>query len=362
MNNVLRSFGIVVGIPTLIAILYFSFMASDMYVSETRFAIRSSKTGGGSTGLASLLSSSVISAGGQDAQVVVDYMQSQDMLTTLERDLSLVEHYSDPNIDALSRLSDEPSREELLEHFMDHVEIIEESTNDIIVLKIKAYTREYAQEISHSVITLSEALVNDLSGRIEGDTLERAKSEVALAAEKVRLANEELTQFRAVNTSINPAEETSALLGLISGLEIRLTTVKTELSEKRSFMKESSPAVKTLKNKMWAVEKQLVQERQRVAGSNGEGMNELINGYQPLALNQELAQQQYASALSSLELSRIEAQRKKRYLVTYVKPIIADESTEPKRLMKILTVFIYSFLFFAIGGLMWSSLRDHIGH
>lgn len=361
MKSVFRSFGLVVGIPTLIAALYFAFIASDMYVSETRFAIRASKSDAGS-GLASLLSSSVISAGGQDSRVVVDYIQSQDMLATLEERLGLVKHYSDPSVDAVSRLAESPSQEKLLKYFRKHIEIIEDGGSDIIVFKSRAYTPEFAQAITEQVIELSETLVNRLSGRIEQDALDSAKAEVALAAEKVRRANANLTNFRSVNTSINPAQETAALLGLLSGLEAKLAEVRTELSEKRAFMKESSPVVKSLRNKAAAVEKQLDQERSRVAGGADDGMSGLINSYQPLALEQELAQQQYTSALTSLELARIEAQRKKRYLVTYVNPVLPQESTQPRRFMRTLTTFIYSFLFFAIGGLLWSALRDHIGH
>ena len=90
-------------------------------------------------------------------------------------------------------------------------------------------------------------------------------------------------------------------------------------------------------------------------------MNQLISDYQPLALDQELAQQQYASALTSLELARIEAQRKKLYLVTFVKPGLPEEALKPERILKIMTTFVYAFLLFSIGGLMWSALRDHVG-
>lgn len=366
MKNVLRSFAIIVGIPTLIAAIYFGFIASNQYVSETRFAIRSSQNGGGNK-LASLLTSSAISAGGQDSKVVVDYIKSQDMLVTLDEKLNLVGHYSDSNIDLLSRLDRNSTREDLLTYFLKHVDIIEDSSSDIIVLRISAFSREYAQQLALNIISLSESLVNELSTRIESDTLERAKEEVALAAEKVRIANERLTQFRAVNASINPAEETSALLGLLSNIEVKLSAAKTELSEKRAFMQEGTPVIKSLKHKVAALEKQLAVERKRIAGDSaqedgGEGISELINDYQPLALEQELAQQQYASALTSLELSRIETQRKKRYLVTYVNPVMPDESTEPRRVISTLIVFVYVFLAYAIGGLMWSALRDHVGY
>ena len=75
MNAVLRSFGIVVGLPTLIAAIYFGLFASDLYVSETRFSIRASG-GEAASGLGALLASPVISGGSQDSVIVADYILS----------------------------------------------------------------------------------------------------------------------------------------------------------------------------------------------------------------------------------------------------------------------------------------------
>ena len=90
-------------------------------------------------------------------------------------------------------------------------------------------------------------------------------------------------------------------------------------------------------------------------------MNNLIESYQPLMLEQEMAQQQYASALTSLEVARVEAQRKKQYLITFIQPNLPDQAVEPRRFNEVLTVMLFSFLLYMIGGLMWSALKDHIG-
>jgi len=88
----------------------------------------------------------------------------------------------------------------------------------------------------------------------------------------------------------------------------------------------------------------------------------LIESYQPLVLEQQIAQQQYASSLASFELARIEAQRKKQYMITFVDPNLPDAASEPRRIISIVTVFLFSFLAYLIGGLLWSALKDHMGH
>ncbi len=115
------------------------------------------------------------------------------------------------------------------------------------------------------------------------------------------------------------------------------------------------------KRRYRAISRQLALEKGRLSGENELEMGGLIETYQPLILDQELARQQYASALSSLELARIEAQRKKQYLVTFIQPSLPDDAVEPHRLNRILTVMVFSFLCYLLGGLMWSALKDHIG-
>jgi len=152
-------------------------------------------------------------------------------------------------------------------------------------------------------------------------------------------------------------------MGLLSGIEGRIVETSTELNEKRAYMKESAPEVVALKNRLNALNKQLRIEKARLIGDQSDDpeLSELIEDYRPLVIQQELAQQQYASALTSLELARAESSRKKQYLITFIEPNLPDEAIEPRRIRKILTVLVFSFLFYSIGGLMWSALRDHIG-
>ena len=353
---------IVVGGPTLLAIAYFGFIASDIYVSESRIAIKSASSGGTASGLEALVSVPMMSSVSNDVLVVIDYVESQDMMLKVQEKLDIKAHYSDKSIDAVSRLPEDATLEQTLEYFQKHVRMLRDSSSDVITLTTRAYNPEMAQKIAQLVIELSEQLVNTLSIRMEEDALTTARDEVKLAEEKVKAASTSVTQFRRSSSSLDPALESSALLGIVSGLETRLIETRALLGEKRAFMRENSPEVVSLKNKINAISKQMNIEKGRLSGGENEfEMGGLIEAYQPLILDQELASQQYASALSSLELARIEAQRQKQYLVTFIKPSMPDEAIEPRRINRILTVVIFSFLAYVLFGLMWSALKDHIG-
>lgn len=363
MNALLRSLLVVVGIPTLVATIYFGLFASDIYVSESRFAIRSAKSGTSVTGLAAILASPIVSGGGQDTSVIADYTHSQDMLKRVLEKLDISSHYSNSDVDMFSRLDKGATDEQLLAYFQDHVMLVRDSASDVLTLKVRAYEPAMAQQLAQLIIELNEDLVNTLSSRIEEDALQTARNEVERASEKVLLASSQMTRFQNANASLNPAAESSAILSVVTGIETKLVEARATLSEKRAFMRDSSPEVVTLKNRVNALSRQLRLEKGRVVGDGEQGrqMNNLIESFQPLVLEQEMAQQQYTSALTSLEVARIEAQRKKQYLITFIQPNLPDESLEPRRMTEIVTVLLFSFLAYLIGGLMWSALKDHIG-
>lgn len=361
MNAMVRSILVVVGIPTLVATIYFGLFASDIYVSESRFAIRSAKASGSATGLAAILSSPMVSGGGQDTSVVADYTHSQDMLQRVRERIDIAQHFTSSDVDILSRLDEGATQEELLDYFKEHVVLLRDSSSDVLTLKVRAFEPEVAKELAELVIELNEDLVNTLSSRIEKDALQTATDEVKRASEKVHAASAQITRFQNKNSSLNPAAESSAILGMVTGIETKLIEARAELGEKLAFMRETSPEVVTIKNRVNALSRQLRLEKGRIVGGDGPQMNNLIESYQPLMLDQEMAQQQYASALTSLEVARIEAQRKKQYLITFIQPNLPDQALEPRRFNEIMTVMVFSFLLYLIGGLMWSALRDHIG-
>ena len=135
MNAILRSLLTVVGVPTLLALVYFGFMASDIYVSEARFAIRSAKSGGASSGLEALIASPIVSTGGAETLVINDFVESQDLMLKVQDRLDIKSHYSAESIDTFSRLSKDASLEEMLEFIRDD-ELVEITPKSLRMRKV----------------------------------------------------------------------------------------------------------------------------------------------------------------------------------------------------------------------------------
>lgn len=81
--------------------------------------------------------------------------------------------------------------------------------------------------------------------------------------------------------------------------------------------------------------------------------------YEHLTLMRDLAEKNFAAALSSLESSRQEARRQQIYIEEIVYPNLPDDDTEPRRLRSILAVFVLSFAVFSMIWILTVGAKDH---
>src|SRR5690606_41500592 len=116
---------------------------------------------------------------------------------------------------------------------------------------------------------------------------------------------------------LDPGQRSGGILAIISQLEAEYARVASEISESIAYMNPDSMQITALRNRLQAIEKQIRAEEERLTGSGGEGDRRyanVLNDYEMLMLERELAHQEYTSAITSLESARIEAQRQQVYL------------------------------------------------
>ena len=357
----LQIFLVVVVLPTLVAGVYFGLIASDIYVSEARYAVRSNAESSSMSVFDTVLSGGSTTSANEDAMVVRDFILSRDMIEELNRRVSIRQHYQSNEVDGISRFDADDSLEDFHEYYQQMITVNVDSSSNITTLRVRAFDKFTAHQIAETIIALSEKLVNGMSDRIISDTLRFARTEVDQTETRVRDASQALTRFRSETRSIDPGQETTAVLGIVTELESRLAAARTELIEAKSFMSADSPQIGVLEAKVEALQLQVLVERQRLASEDAvTDYTQLIDDYEPLVLEQELAKQRYASTLTSLELARAEAQRKQRYLLSFVEPQIPDEAVEPLKIRAVSTVFLFSVLIYGIGGLIWAAVKDHM--
>ncbi|HHF3127687.1 MULTISPECIES: capsule biosynthesis protein [Vibrio] len=361
-NNKQRSFIVVVLVPTIIALIYYSFIASGKFVVETRFSVK-----GNEMQQLDLLSgiAGIPSQGGSatDSYIVQDYIHSLDMVREVSKELALKDIFNHPDADWISALGRKTTQMELITYWNKFVTASYDPTTTIITLKVRAFSPEDANKLAKAILHQSEILVNNLSEQARKDDLAFAEAEVQRAEERVTNARVLMNDFRTQAQDLDPTQTATAKMMLIGELEAQLAKAQAELNALTSYMDVKAPSVINLKRKVKALTQQIQSERNSIAGDTDtqSALSGVFADYEPLVVERKFAEKAYTSALASLEAARIEASRKHRYLATFVEPTLPDEASEPHRVRSIITVFLASLVSWAIGLLGLGIIREHIG-
>ena len=348
-------------LPTLIVFLYLVLFASPMYVSETKFAVRSATEQAAGLDFASQIFKTANSTT-QDAHVVAEYIESPDAFDRLDKDLKIKDHFSDRHWDMISRLSQSPTLYDKTSFWNFVAKPVLDPDTGIITFTVRAYTPEMAQKISAHVLKQSEALVNAMNERARTDSVKLAEDEVKRAQVRLDKAQKAMEAFRDQHAEIDPKATATGLQTLVLDLEGQRSTLKAQMADMETYMKANAPALKTLRSKLAAVEKQLTNEKKRLAGTGAAGaINNWVSAYEALSIESEFAQKQLVSAMTAMETARVSMLSQSKYVVTIESPTLPDESRYPRTFEFTFCVLLGLLLLFGLGSLIVASIREHAG-
>ena len=353
-------FWVVVILPTLISTIYFGLIASDIYISESQFVVRSPKSSASVTGLGAILQSAGFARSSDDTYTVHAYMRSRDAMNGLNQNQSLAQHYGNKAIDMVSRynvfgFSD--TVEELYEYFQQKLTIVLDTASSISTLRIKAYTPEQAKQYNEQLLQMGEDLINQLNARGRQDIIGYAQGELQKAEQKTAETAKALNDYRIKNSIFDVKEQAQMQGQLVSKLQDELIAVKTQLSQVEAVTPDN-PQIPALKAREASVRKEINNEMAKILGGGSSIANKTAD-YERLTLEHKLAQQQLTSAMTSLDNANTEVQKKQLYLERIVQPNTPDMASEPKRLHNILATLILALISYGILKLLISSIKEH---
>jgi len=355
-------FTITVCVPTILSIIYFSLIASNIYISEASFIVRSPQQQS-SSGLGSILQNTGLlnfSQSQEDVFTVKDYISSRDALKELNDQLNLTDSWSSWKIDVLHRFGVFGFRrdfEYLFEYYKKRVNVTTDSKSNITVLTTNVFSADQAKQINELLLQAAERIVNKLNERARQDLIGYATREVSRAEEKVKKAALALSTYRNKEGVVDPEKQSSFHFELIAKLQDEWISTKTELANLRAFA-PGSPNPPKLELRAKTLQEAMNAELAKVAGGSNSLSSKDAN-YQQLALEREFAGQQLASALSSLETARNEAQRQQLYLEVISKPLEPDVAMQPKRIQGIIVTLVVGIIAYGIGSMLVAGIREH---
>ncbi|MNH73605.1 Chain length determinant protein [compost metagenome] len=353
------AFAVVVLLPTLVAAIYFLFVASPRYVSEAHFVVQMASKQQPS-GLGVALQGVGISTNGTDSFAVHEYIRSRDALTTLQPRLNVQAMLSRPGVDVFSRFpapGQGRTNEDLYKAFQRRVTVGYDTATGISTLRVQAFTPEDSRAIASALLDSGEALVNRLNDRAAAQDVEDAERSVLEAEQRLGDIQQRLTAYRNRESMLDPevsAREGSALLGELQGTLASLRAERALIASQAP----QSPQLPALDARIRAYEQQLAIERGKVAG-DADSLATKVSGYEALMLERTLADRALTAASTARDAARDAARRQKLYLERVVNPNLPDKATEPRRWRGILAVLVTTLLLYGVGGLVWAGLREH---
>lgn len=353
-----RLFWLTVVLPTLLATIYFGFIASDIYISESSFVVRSPERQT-ATPLGMLLKGSGFTRSQDDSITVQQFILSRDAMLALDDKLSLRAAYAKGDI--LRRfpgLDWDDSLENMHRYYQNMVSVQLDSTSFIATITVRAFSAKEAQAINRHLLEMSEALINKLNERGRQDMIRFAASEVAQAEERAKRASLALARFRNEQRVIDPEKQSTIHLQQVAKLQEELIASKAQLSQLQMTARDN-PQIPLLKLRIQTLEGEIARQTADVVGDYHSLVSRTAN-YQRLVLEKEFADKQLASALASLEMARNESQRQYLYLERIAQPSLPDAAMEPRRVRAVLAVFALCLMIWGILSMLIAGIREHM--
>jgi capsular polysaccharide transport system permease protein len=317
-----------VGLPTLLAGIYYYTIATPLYNSHTEFVIQQAESA--STGLGSLIKGSAF-ATSQDSIAVQGYLQSQDAMERLDKDIGFRSHFSDPKIDPITRIEPNASNTALYKLYRRNVKISYDPTEGLIKMEVIAADPNIAVQYSRALIGYAEEQVDQLTARLRGDQMKGALEAYQDAEKKLTDANMKVVELQEKNKVVSSEAEVTLITTQIGQLESQLTLEQLSLAQMESNARPNKARMDPVVRRIATLQDQIQQLRNKMTEDSSTGLSlakvqsELLVAQADVATRQLLL----STALTAMEAARNEANRQTRYLSLSVNPVAADEAAYP---------------------------------
>jgi capsular polysaccharide transport system permease protein len=352
-------FFLFVFIPTALAMLYYGLFASDVYISESKFVVKSPDRPA-MPGIGALLSGAGFSNANEELHGAETFATSRDALHAVNKGDQFRRAYSSSSISIFDRfdpLGVSASFEALYKYFQGKVGVAVDTSTSISTLTVKAYTPEDARRLNEELLELSEAKVNQLNTRGREDLVRFAQVDVDQAQQKDRQAAMALAAFRGREQLVDPEKQAAVEMQMISKLQDELISTQTQLLQVQQFAAEN-PQIPVLRTKISKLKREIGAETSHMAGGSG-SLAASAPEYQQLQVASQTADKQLAAAIASLEDARNEARRKQVYVERLVQPNLPDAPLEPRRLRSILATFLLGMIAWGVCTMLFAGVKEH---
>ncbi|NNL17508.1 MAG: capsule biosynthesis protein [Boseongicola sp.] len=347
-------------LPTLLAGLYFAFVATPSYATKSEFIVQQADTMGASPGLLGGTSM----ATSQDSIMVQDFLTSREALGKLNVDHDYRGHFSNENVDVIQRLPSDASNEDVYAHYQNNVTVGYDPTEGVLRMEVSALSPEMSRIFSEALIGYAEARVDSVTERKRADQMRGSSESFESAEARMVEAQERVLQLQEQLGVLDPASETTALMSQISNFEIQVAEKRLQLQQLLDNTEPNAARVAGVEGDIGRLEDLIAELRLQMTSQIGtQGSLASISAQLRMAeVDLETRTFMMQESLQSMEAARIEAMRQVRFLSIGVAPIPPDEPTYPRVFENtLITLLIFSAIYLLVS-LTAAVLREQVSN
>lgn len=346
-------------VVTVLSAFYWWVMASDRYVSEANIIVqRTDLPGGTSMDLGGVLASMVGVSSHQDQLILMEYLNSVDMLIKLDSKLALREHYSQSSWDVISRLW-RSEIEWFRRYYQNRVNVYFDDRSGILQIRAEAYEPEVAQQIVQFLVAEGEQFMNGMANEMAREQVRFLENELLQIKQELTRTREEVVRYQNEHGLISPQTTVESLVGTLAALEAKRIELDAQRNALRSYLVPDHPNILLLDQQIAGIEKQIADEKAKLAAPKGGTLNLKVEEFQRLEFEAGFAQEVYKTAMTALERGRVEAARTIKIVSVLQAPTMPEYPDEPRRSYNVLVSMLLAFLVAGIAHLILAIVREH---
>lgn len=349
----------IVVVPLFILSFYYTFVASDKYISEAKVTLK--QTGQYHTSFNLSIFGAVNITAREDAIYLKEYILSYDMLNYLDKRLDLKKIYQSKEIDFIQRLSAKATQEDFIKYYQRHiVDVSYDEISSILTLKVFAFKPQDAKNINEAILEQCERYINGVSHKIAKDQLNFIEQEVSSANQKMQNTKSKLIKFQDSYKVIDPTREAQTTASVVAQLESQLASQEAQLKNLLTYLSKDSFQVHALKNQIQSLKEQIENEKSKIVGMGGDSkLNKIAADYLNLKLEVDFSTDVYKATISALEAVRVDASRKLKNLVIIASPNLPDEALYPRKAYNLSLAGIILLTLYGILKIIIAVIKEH---
>ena len=347
--------------------IYIFGISSNLYTSETRFAIRQVQNNMSSDLLTDAISSTperaeikatqqaaalAKSGSGGDADfeqnpfVITNFLMSRAFVRELWQQGWLQSRFANHSVDLLSRLSPNASLEEAWRFWMRHVMAAVDRSSNTIVLQVWAFTPEDARATVEMLIKRAESIMNDIETRGRQDALDRARVERQRASEEYDRKLNQISDMRQLLATVDPKQAAKTAQSSFFRFEAQRILMQRELQVLQTAENANSPSANTLRQRSKSMLAEVDQLHGRITGSEAD-MRAAVNAlasYEELDINRRFALMRVQIASLAVENAEMLLREHSYFIYTFIAPSLPTQALQAWRTQQWLLVTFLAFV------------------